>query len=542
MKRRDFLTSLAALPWLSHCHRAESQHAIPGQLLGPNFSLGHRLRHQDFPAPTTTRNLDALVIGGGVAGLSAGWKFLRHGFKDFALLELEDKPGGNARSGQNAVSAYPWGAHYLPIPTHESKAVRELLFDLGVIEGNPYQDKPHYADRYLCQAPQERLYLNGIWQEGLLPRQGTSRTDQQQFTRFESIIAHYRQYRDRHGRKAFTIPMAYSSTDPDLLALDKLSIYQYLTNNRFDSPYLHWYVNYACRDDFGTDYHHVSAWAALHYYACRDAQATNADTNSVLTWPEGNGWLTQHMAELVKPQTQTNAIVFDIATEKQHLEVDVYLAEEQRSVRYRTRYAIWAAPLFILTKTWRAIPQSYIDTIARFDYAPWLVANLTVTQIPITRFGATQAWDNVMYDSDSLGYVVATHQTIRLQPGKSVLTYYLPFSQTPAVQARQTLMDTPRSEWIQHILTDLSRPHPELPELIEQMDIYRWGHAMRRPLTGQLFGAGREDLIRTHSRLKLAHADLSGFSVFEEANYHGVRAAEEILTALHHPHESSLRY
>ena len=41
--------------------------------------------------------------------------------------------GGNARSGENAITAYPWGAHYLPFPTQESRAVRELLADFGAV-------------------------------------------------------------------------------------------------------------------------------------------------------------------------------------------------------------------------------------------------------------------------------------------------------------------------------------------------------------------------------------------------------------------------
>ena len=42
-----------------------------------------------------------LSVGGGIAGLSAAWRFLKAGFRDFVLLELESDPGGTARSGNS---------------------------------------------------------------------------------------------------------------------------------------------------------------------------------------------------------------------------------------------------------------------------------------------------------------------------------------------------------------------------------------------------------------------------------------------------------
>ena len=39
------------------------------------------------------------------------------------------------------------------------------------------------------------------------------------------------------------------------------------------------------------------------------------------------------------------------------------------------------------------------------QYSPWVTANLTLDRLPKER-GLDLAWDNVMYDSHSLGYVV----------------------------------------------------------------------------------------------------------------------------------------
>jgi hypothetical protein len=45
--------------------------------------------------------------------------------------------------------------------------------------------------------------------------------------------------------------------------------------------------NYCCRDDYGTRYDQVSAWAGLHYYCSRWGQAANAGNGAWLTWPGG---------------------------------------------------------------------------------------------------------------------------------------------------------------------------------------------------------------------------------------------------------------
>ena len=53
---------------------------------------------------------------------------------------------------------------------------------------------------------------------------------------------------------------------------------------------------------------------------------------------------------------------------------------------------------------------------------------------------------------------------------------------------------------------------------------------MRRPVPGSLWGgAGPRLADYRGGRIHLAHADLSGFSLFEEAQYRGIRAADRVL-------------
>ena len=151
--------------------------------------------------------------------------------------------------------------------------MRQLLADLGVLQGDPRAPVPRYDERYIVGVPQERLYIQGLWQEGITPRITATKRDLEQYQAFDDLIVKYRQQRDAQGRKAFALPSPLSSRDPALLDLDKLSFRDWLRQQGLDSKHLHWYADYACRDDYGAHAGDTSAWAGLHYYAARDGAA-----------------------------------------------------------------------------------------------------------------------------------------------------------------------------------------------------------------------------------------------------------------------------
>lgn len=535
MDRRRFLASLSALG-LAACddgpRGAASLRPISGRLLGPSFAIGHALKDGGLPEPGETLRQPVVIAGGGIAGLSAAWKLRKVGFGDFTLFELEDRPGGNARFGENTVSAFPWGAHYLPLPTQEARAVRELLSDLGVLQGDPFVASPRYDERYLVHTPQDRMYRNGIWQDGLLPRIGADPRDLEQLKRFDDLVTKYRERRDRQGRRAFAIPMALSSPDAELHLLDHMSMRDFLLGHGLDSPALHWYVDYACRDDFGLHSANTSAWAGLHYWACRNATAKDADSGAVLTWPEGIGWIVRRLAPMLAGHIRSQALVWRIEETARSVRADIYLHRERRSVRVECEHLIWASPVFQLPRVLPSADPALVQASRAWSYSPWIVANLTLEELPRHTIGAPLSWDNVFYDSPSLGYVVATHQQLRLWSRGTVLTWFLPLVQDDAAAGRKQLLEAPWQVWSEMALADIGRAHAEIRDITASVDVFRWGHAMVRPVQGFIWGQARQLLTRPRARLHLAHSDLSGFSLFEEAQYRGVTAAERVLAAL----------
>lgn len=499
----------------------------PGALAGADLARGHRLRAGSLPAPTAEERTRLVIAGGGIAGLSAGWALARAGFDDFRLLELEDSVGGNARSGRNAVSRYPLGAHYLPVPNREARAVHALLNEIGVIVGRE-GERPVYDPEQLCADLDERIFWRGRWHAGLVPATSLTDTDRAHLDGFFAEMARFARATGRDGRPAFAVPIAAGSDDPAFTTLDGQSFAAWLDARGWTSPVLRGHVRYAMRDDYGTEPEHVSAWAGIHYFAARRGWGAGEVGDKVLTWPEGNARLAGALAARIGDRGATGRIVHKVGSDAAGPFVDSFDVTRDTSIRTRAEAVILAMPLFV---TRRIAPE--LAPVAP-SYAPWLVANVTVDRLP-GGAGVPLAWDNVSWTSRSLGYVVATHQAPDARPAATVLTWYLPLSDLPPAEARRQLASRPAEEWKRMVEADLLATNPELEGAIRGIELWRWGHAMARPEPGYIWSRARALVDRPP--FYLAHADLSGMSLFEEAQYHGVRAAEAAMTAFGHAHE-----
>ncbi|WP_348945796.1 NAD(P)-binding protein [Chitinibacter sp. FCG-7] len=540
INRRQFLQSSAALglaSLLPAC-RELSHYGIAIKVYLPGVQMGHLLRgNTPMPAPKYERKVKVAILGSGVAGSFAAWRLKKSG--EFAADEVVIVTGperfGNAAAGVMNGLLYPQGAHYLPLPSIASVHVRELLFDMGVIEADPFGEQPTYNERVIVHSPEDRLWRSGQWQEGVVPHTGLSADEQAQQQRFFAQMQSFQQASGADGRKAFCIPIALSSQDAQWRQLDQITFATWLAQNGYTAPSLLWYLDYACRDDYGIGIKDTSAWAGLHYFAARGGEASNASAGAVLTWPSGLNPILQHLQQ---GQTLIDGMAVKISEHEQNVHVDVLHNGEV--TRLIAEHVICAMPLHVAAKIIDLPHYGFEPTKHLAPHAAWQVSNFLLKRHPAEAqshepHAMPLAWDNVVYGSHSLGYINSTHQLIRAaRPEQTVFTAYHAFSNEAPAAVRARLEHASAAELYQTAIGDLATVYGWDNPLtaqrhIAQVEITLRGHAMASPIAGFLSNPGVAALQKQSGRLLFAHSDLSGLSVFEEASWWGDVAAQKIL-------------
>jgi len=537
--RREILISFLGMSAAMAACRSNKVPPLPqGEIVGASDVFGHRVRDGVLIsiASNAWTDVPVVIVGGGVAGLSAARRLSQSNFHDFVLIELEKAPGGTSRSGSNQNISFPWGAHYIPAPMKENRELVALLNEMGVLEGTDKDGEPVVREEFLCRDPEERVFYKGRWYEGLYLHAGESAEERAQFQKFNAEMSRWVAWRDGKGRRAFTLPVSACSDDPEVTTLDQISMGQWLNERGFNSARLHWWVDYACRDDYGMTLDQTSAWAGLFYF-CSRVNKPDFESQPLITWPEGNGHLANHLYDTAKTKVQLGRAAIEvIPVEKDgraRLDVITLDQDGRNPHGFRAQKVIFAAPKFIGRHVIRPYRENPPPHLSEFQFGAWMVANLTLRDRPkqTLQRDFPLAWDNVLYESPSLGYVVATHQRGR-DYGPTVFTYYYPLCDKDARLARTRLLEMDWHACAEVTLSDLSRAHPDIRELVERLDVMRWGHAMIRPRTGFMWGSARRDGSTPFRSIHFAHSELSGVALFEEAFDVGIRAADEVLQEL----------
>lgn len=492
------------------------------------LAAGHAVRDaMDGAVIELPMMLDTLIVGSGVAAISAAWQ-LKKGQRNFVILNGPET-SGNSASGQYEGMTFPTGAHYLAEPSAESIHVKALLKDLGLLKDGQYDEMA------TVHAPAERLWRDHKWQPELLP------TLDEEGRRFFEHIQVLKNSYGNDGKRAFVIPVALASNDEAFTMLDQITFATWLEMQNYRSESLLWYLNYCCLDDYGQGIEDVSAWAGLQYFAAR---THSEDHNQLLTWDGGLGALVDKMRVWIDiatvPQLPTDlpdeycyAMAGSaVAIEEQDDCVTVDYVQDGQRYRIKARNVICAAPLYMASRIVKNMAAYGFDAAKHLPiYAPWIIGNFVLKGFPKEHTSERLAWDNVVYQGPTLGYVNSTHQHIYVaMPEKTVFTSYRVLSEATPDVMRQWLINAPEDELIALAAEDLSELYgKEFSHRIEHIDLTVRGHAMASPRPGFLHNQGLLNLRAHDSRLLFAHSDLSGYSIFEEACWWGVVAAQKIM-------------
>jgi phytoene dehydrogenase-like protein len=503
---------------------------------GQSPERGHLLRSAallDSPISARER-VGVLIVGGGAAGFSAAWRLTKAGFQDFAVLELEPEIGGTARTGSLPRSPHPMGAHYLPTPPRECVELLDLLHDIGVMVGYRHDGTPEFRSTDICAGPSERHFFQNTWHPGLYPNDGETPDEAAQWERFWDLLLELDGARDETGELLFRLPARRSAHR--LRDLDRISMAEWLDERNFTSWRLRWYIDYACRDDYGCTLEQTSAFAALHHFLGRGLEQTR--DGALLTWAGGNGELIGAVQAHLDLGTRLRRDHLVYAIDPDSGRVLARDLASDQSIEFSAQAILWAAPRFLLG---HVLPRGR-DALepTALTYAPWLVANLELDRRP-SGVGEMLAWDNVPIIEDprarNLGYVVATHQEGRDRahdPG-CVITYYEPLvaADPPGLaSARAHLLASDARTLAEAVLRSLEHMHPGIRRWLTALHVHRWGHAMIRPVPGLLFGGALDRARAPIGCVRACATDVGGLPLFEEAFYAAIEAADWALDRL----------
>jgi monoamine oxidase len=437
--RREFIKYVVAGSIASGCPIDQALLAEPsGSASGPmvegeHFNVCHQVRDgHSFPKPDATRKADVVIVGGGVAGLSAAY-FLKA--KDWLLLEKEDHFGGNAYQEEYDGHIYATGAAYGYRGDAGDQLAKEIGLHLPLISmPDPIIDNGKYVP--------------DIWRTGIndLP-----------YTR--DVVASFKKYRDDMRKIDFKKNAAQLDSEP---------FTKYLAGYEPEIAKL-W-------DAYGP-----SNWGAFTedtsaLIGIADSQYLfdGLDDQRVIL-PGGLGCITHKLVEVLKPQHGDRMLgdATAVAVVPDKDEVRVTYVQGDKITTVAAKVVLMCTPKFITSRLVAGLPSEQKQAMRRMRYAPYPMINIIFDR-PVYRKG----YDNWCPGKTFTDFIVADW-TIRNNPGYkpkyNILTFYTPLRESE----RSILLNEDDCKALAaKVLKDFQGLLPEFNVNPVEVRLYRRGHPM----------------------------------------------------------------
>jgi monoamine oxidase len=468
--RRDFIKFVVAGSIASGCPidkalLADSSTNVPvANVEGEHFAVCHQVRDGNtFTAPDVTRKADIVIVGGGMAGLSAAY-FL--GGKDWLLLEKEDHFGGNAYQEEFAGQAYSTAAAYDFRGSDSDHLAKEIGLNLLPI------DMP---DPTIVNG----VYTPDTWRSGL-----------SQLPYPKETIA---------GFKRFTEEILKIDTRKEILEMDS-------------KPFTEITAKYAPELTKWWDGYGLSNWGAVTadttaFIGVSDAQyLIKGEDSTRVILPGGLGCISHKLVEVMKPKNGERmlggATVMSVAPGAN--EVRVTYARGDQLTTVGAKFVLMCCPKFITSRLVKGLPTEQKQAMQRMRYAPVPMINMIFDK-EIYRKG----YDNWCPGNSFTDFIVADW-TIRNQPGYHPKYEILTFYSTLRESERALLLEESNcKQFAGKVLTEFQSLLPEFRVDPIEIHLYRRGHAMMMAVPGQ-YTKNRFIASRPMERIFFGNSDSGG--------------------------------
>jgi oxygen-dependent protoporphyrinogen oxidase len=447
----------------------------------------------------TASQVEAVIVGGGIAGLACAWQ-LQH--RDVLLLEADRRVGGRICSEPRGKYWLNWGAHVFagpgsstgrlleemgiraePVPGEfAALAMNGRLLTDGRVETYPFRVPMAWSDRIavLRAGLKVRLAVQR-YGKAAEPRPGEAPGERQQ-----------RVY-DFLGNQTFSQFVGKLPADAD-------AMFRPTVTRSAGSP------------------EQVSAGAGVGYFRLVWDRKSGLSRNIV----GGSAVLTEAIAAGLGPRIVLGAEVLEVVQNNDGVSVRYRRGNADEEVL--ASHCVLATPAPIARRLATGLAPETADALGKIVYGPYVSAAF------LTNETESQPWDrcyaiatpkqsfNVFFNMTSL---VRSWERER-QPGSSIMVF------SPAELAA-ALLDLDDGQIIDRYLKDLNEIFPGFSELAVEAHVRRWPLGLAYCFPGR--GRIQEALTRPAERIHLA-GDYLGTFYTETAAETGWRAANTILRAL----------
>jgi spermidine dehydrogenase len=562
----------------------------------------HQLRDgrisAEFARVTSVENFDLVIVGAGIAGLGAAFEYVKTRRPGRTCLMLDNHPifGGEAKENEFQVNGIrligPQGSNGFFVPELVSDPERaegdaRYYAELGVPREFRFREWPAAEKRlrfgrdnyeHLVRGLEQHTSLGhffghpivagtwaiDMWQRRLAdtPLSGTAR---------ETLLQWYASGAKRQ----------FASEEEAIRKLDTMSYEEFLKQELQLGSEAARFADLLLASACGLGSDAVSAYK-LPMPGLTEALPPDPRRAS---FPGGNSGFVRYFLKRLIPDSIVGSDSFeDIITGLVNLQA---LDQERQPLRIRLRatvvrvehegdpassgavrlvytrggrlYGIRAKAVIMATGGWinrhvvRDLPPEFREAYARFVHAPFLVANVALTNWRfLYRLGITAAiWDrqegDFGYTCNIRNPMQVGHYQPPLDPTQpAILSFYTPFHrpglplEVQAIRGRAELLHTSYPEFERKIGAQMMKlfaaygfdPKRDVAGLI----LNRWGHAFSVPFPGFFGGASgrapRDVIRRRHGRITFAHSELAGWQHWGTAADEGRRAFSQLVGAI----------
>ncbi|GAB3254217.1 protoporphyrinogen/coproporphyrinogen oxidase [Arthrobacter pigmenti] len=435
---------------------------------------------------------DAVIVGGGLAGLSAAWR-LRHW--DTMILEAGHRVGGRIRSEKRGQYFLNWGGHvYAGAGSSTDELFRETGTSVikvpGSLSGISMNGKLLLKGR--IETYPFRIPMSMSARMALLRAGAKVGRD---------VLRYARQTGIRHGEPAEARQQRIYEFENDR------SFSDYIGDLPEDAEAL--FRPTITRS--AADPHELSAGAGIGYFSLVWNIGQGLDRSIV----GGPSVLTETIAASMDDRVQLGASVVEVVHKQDSVVVRYTQDGEEREVEART--VVMATPATVTHRVAVDLDPEVRDALGQIVYGPYVSAAF------LTNETAPQAWDGAYGIATpkrsfnvalNMGNIVRGSETCR-QPGGSMMTF------SPGSLARR-LLDRTDEEIIDIYSKDLDTALPGFGDIIEEAHVQRWQTGAPYSFPGR--GKLQPTLTRQGDRVFLA-GDYLGTLYTESAVQTGFTAA-----------------